>query len=84
VFQRGRGCVLAEAAAETLLSRLRPLIPGGETLPAEALLPAVAAAWAMGVAPDLITAGVQTFGPAATRTHAARPHALIDDRKGDD
>jgi len=47
-------------------------------------LPAVAAAWAMGVAPDLITAGVQTFGPAATRTHAARPHALIDDRKGDD
>jgi len=84
VFQRGRDCVLAEAAAETLLSGLRPLAAGGETLPPEALLPAVAAAWAMGVAPDLITAGVQTFGPAAVRIPAARPHALIDDRKGND
>ena len=84
VLQRGRDFVLAEGMAETLLSRLRPLAAGGEALPPEVLLPAVATAWALGVVPDLVTAGVQTFGTAPTRTPAARAHALIDDRKSDD
>jgi len=84
VLQRGSDCVLAEGPAETLLSRLRPLAAPGEALPPEALLPAVAAAWALGFVPDLITAGVQTFGTAPARTPAARAHALIDDRKSDD
>jgi cyanophycin synthetase len=76
--------VLAEGPAETLLSRLRPLAAQGEALPPAALLPAVAAAWALGIVPDLITAAVQTFGTAPARTPAARAHALIDDRKSDD
>jgi cyanophycin synthetase len=84
VLQRGPDCVLAEGPAETLLSRLRPLAAQGEALPPAALLPAVAAAWALGIVPDLITAAVQTFGTAPARTPAARAHALIDDRKSDD
>ncbi|HRH89118.1 MAG TPA: hypothetical protein PLO41_19895, partial [Rubrivivax sp.] len=47
----------------------------------EALLAAVAAAWAMGIDPELIAAGVQTFAPAAVRS--AVPRAPIDDRKND-
>jgi cyanophycin synthetase len=84
VFLRDGDCVLAEGPAETLLPRLAPLSAQAETLPPEALLPAVAAAWAMGIVADLITAGVQTFGPAPMRTRASTPHAVIDDRKAAD
>ena len=76
-------CVLAEGAAET-----RAAAPGAAgrqrrgRCRAEALLAAVAAAWAMGIVADLISAGVQTFGPAAGRARApATPHAPLDDRK---
>jgi hypothetical protein len=33
---------------------------------------------------DLITAGVQTFGPAPANPRASTPHAVIDDRKAAD
>ena len=84
VFLRDGDCVLAEGSAETVLPRLAPLSAQAETLPPGALLPAVAAAWAMGIVADLITAGVQTFGPAPVRTRASTPHAVIDDRKAAD
>ena len=63
VFAHDDGCVLAEGASETVLTRLEPLVAPAEALPAEALLAAVAAAWAMGIDADLIAAGVLTFGP---------------------
>ena len=81
VFLREAGCVLAEGGSETLLTRLEPLAAPAQVLAPEALLAAVAAAWAMGVEPDLIAAGVQTFAPAAVRS--AVPRAPIDDRKND-
>ncbi len=84
VFLRDGDCVLAEGPAETLLPRLAPLSAQAETLAPEALLAAVAAAWAMGIVADLITAGVQTFGPAPANPRASTPHAVIDDRKAAD
>jgi len=84
VFLRGNDCVLAEGNAETVLARPVPLAPRAAPLPAEALLPAVAAAWSMGIVADLITAGVQTFDPAASTARSALPVAAIDDRKAAD
>lgn len=84
VFLRGDDCVLAEGSSETVLARPAPLAARAEPLPPEALLPAVAAAWAMGIVADLITAGVQTFGPAPASARSAVAHALIDDRKAAD
>lgn len=56
----------------------------------EALLAAVAAAWAMGVEPDLIAAGVQTFGPVPAAvtlptvpTAPSAPRSPSEDRKND-
>ena len=76
VFLRADGCVLAEGASETLLSRMQPLAPQAEALAPEALLAAVAAAWAMGIDADLIAAGVQTFAPILNA-----PRALIAGRE---
>jgi len=84
VFLRGGDCVLAEGPAEIALARLGPLSAQAETLPPEALLAAVAAAWALGIVADLITAGVQTFGPAPVSTRASTPYAVIRDRKAAD
>jgi cyanophycin synthetase len=79
VFLRDGACVLAEGGSETLLPHLQPL---AASAPApEALLAAVAAAWAMGIDPELIAAGVQTFGPATVRSTVQR--APIEDRKND-
>jgi cyanophycin synthetase len=83
VFLRQQACVLAEGSSETALPRLEPLAANAEALPAEALLAAVAAAWAMGIDADLISAGVQTFGPLPAAARAATPHAPLDDRKND-
>jgi cyanophycin synthetase len=83
-FLRDGDCVLAEGATETLLPRLAPLSAQAVPLAPEDLLPAVAATWAMGIVADLITAGVQTFGPAPARVRSAQPHAVIDDRKAAD
>jgi cyanophycin synthetase len=81
VFLRDGDCVLAEGPAETVLPRLAPLAAQAETLAPEALLAAVAAAWSMGIVADLITAGVQTFGPAPSNTRASTPHAVLDNGK---
>jgi cyanophycin synthetase len=59
------------------------LAASAEALPADALLAAVAAAWAMGIEPDLISAGVQTFGPAPAATRTAMPRVPLEDRKND-
>lgn len=79
VFLREAGCVLAEGSSHTLLPHLQPLAAAAPA--PEALLAAVAAAWAMGIDPELIAAGVQTFGPAAVRSSVQR--APIEDRKND-
>ncbi|MBP6627768.1 MAG: hypothetical protein KA187_10200, partial [Arenimonas sp.] len=60
-----------------------PLAASAEALPGEALLAAVAAAWAMGIEPDLISAGVQTFGPAPVAGRGATPRVPLEDRKND-
>jgi len=90
VFLREAGCVLAEGGSETLLTRLEPLAAPAQVLAPEALLAAVAAAWAMGIDADLIAAGVQTFGPvpAAVTLPAApaapsAPRSPSEDRKND-
>lgn len=93
VFLRDSGCVLAEGSSETVLSRLEPLATPAEVLAPEALLAAVAAAWAMGIDPDLIAAGVQTFGPVPDSPSvpgmppvppsASAPRSPSEDRKND-
>ena len=69
----------AEGGSETLLPRLerwrRVRAPRGE-----ALLPA-GRGRAMGIHPDLITAGVQTFQPAPLKPRGAPPRTPADDRK---
>jgi cyanophycin synthetase len=83
-FLRDGDCVLCEGSAENVLPQLRPLSPQAEALAPEALLAAVSALWAMGVDADLITAGVQTFGPLANAPALPTPpRAPIDDRKND-
>ena len=52
---------LCDGAGETAV----PMHAAGAALPPHALLPAVAAAWALGLAPALIAAGLDTFEPAA-------------------
>ncbi len=93
VFLRDAGCVLAEGSGETVLTRLEPLAAPAEALEPEALLAAVAAAWAMGIDPDLIAAGVQTFGPVPAGAavpgmppvppSATAPRSPSEDRKND-
>ena len=93
VFLRGSGCVLAEGGSETVLTRLEPLTAPAEVLAPEALLAAVAAAWAMGIDPDLLAAGVQTFGPVPdgptvpgmppVPPAASAPRSPSEDRKND-
>jgi cyanophycin synthetase len=66
VFQRGAHVVLATGNDELLLPELAQRASGknnAETtpLPLEALLASVAVAWALGMAPDLIAAGIDTF-----------------------
>lgn len=84
VFLRDHRCVLTEGSSETLLPRLNPFAAHAEppSAPAaEALLAAVAAAWAMGITPDLITAGIQTFEPALLPTRPTELRVAIEDRK---
>jgi cyanophycin synthetase len=51
--------VLATGSAETRLAPLSHLARGG--LADETLLAVIAAAWALGIPPDLIVAGIETF-----------------------
>ncbi len=66
VFQRGAHVVLATGNDELLLPELAQRATGKNTtdtppLPLEALLASVATVWALGMAPDLIVAGIDTF-----------------------
>jgi cyanophycin synthetase len=81
VFLGRHGCVLADGSRETVLPDLRPLAARAELLPPEALLSAVAAAWALGIDADLITAGVQTFGPAPEAARMATPQGTAPERR---
>ena len=70
VYVRGPRVVLARGREETPLIELRCLpqalaVPGPEML--SAVLAAVGAAWALGLAPDLIRAGIKTFQPEVPR-----------------
>ncbi len=74
VIMRGGRVVLANGPAETPLALADPL---AQTLPPVAdgsLLAAIGAAWALNISPDLISAGIDTFGaklPPARATLAA-------------
>jgi cyanophycin synthetase len=68
VFVRANYIVLAEGANETALLPLVALKPATSKYPAS-VLAAVAAAWALDVAPDLLAAGLRTFD-ATPKTHA--------------
>jgi len=81
VFLGRHGCVLADGSRETVLPDLRPLAARAELLPPEALLAAAAAAWALGIDADLITAGVQTFGPAPEAARMATPQGTAPERR---
>ena len=64
VFRRGDRVVLARGSQETPLPASTRLPAGLAGAPqADPLLAAVGAAWAYGISPDLIAAGVQTFDP---------------------
>jgi len=63
VFLRGEQVVLATGAKERVLGTRAALSLADGTQPdTAALLAAVAAAWALDIAPDLIAAGIKTFG----------------------
>ena len=62
VFVRGDQVVLATGAQERVLGTLDALsLPGGRKPDTSALLAAIATAWSMDIAPDLIGAGIKTF-----------------------
>jgi cyanophycin synthetase len=65
VFLRGGAAVLAQGPAETPGANIDALLQrfGTDRTDAATLLAAVAAAWAMGVSPELIVAGLDTFVP---------------------
>ncbi len=77
VFLRGERVVLANGHAETPLALSGPLGEARGGLPRDAdgtLLAAIGAAWALNISPDLISAGIETFGaklPPARATLAA-------------
>ena len=59
---KGNNVILATGAQERVLGTLDALsLPGGKRPDTSALLAAIATAWAMDIAPDLIGAGIKTF-----------------------
>ena len=67
VFLRGGAAMLAQGTAETsganvdsLQARFRA---AGQEIATDSVLAAVATAWAMGISPELISAGLDTFVP---------------------
>ena len=62
VFVRDGQVVLASGARERVLGTLQALAPASGTAPDTAsLLAAIAGAWALDIAPELIAAGIKTF-----------------------
>ncbi|MFM2055755.1 MAG: hypothetical protein RLY71_140 [Pseudomonadota bacterium] len=67
VVARDGRLVLCSGPSETSGVQISATRPGAANpgLPVSVLLPAVAAAWALGIAPELISAGIKTFEPDA-------------------
>jgi cyanophycin synthetase len=67
VFLQGGAAVLAQGSAETSGANVDSLqarfAAAGQPLAAESALAAVATAWALGISPELISAGLDTFVP---------------------
>ncbi|HEV6964704.1 MULTISPECIES: cyanophycin synthetase [Roseateles] len=65
VFLRGGAAVLAQGPAETPGANIEALLRrfGERATDASTLLAAVATAWALGISPELIAAGLDTFVP---------------------
>ena len=63
VFVRDDRLVLANGSTELLGAPLRSLRRRTEVLTPGVLLAGIATAWALGIAPELITAGIETFDP---------------------
>jgi cyanophycin synthetase len=61
VFSRGGDIVLAHGSIETAVLPCSIYV-AGTGIPAQSVLAAVAAAWALGISPELICAGMRTFG----------------------
>jgi cyanophycin synthetase len=68
VFLRAEHIVLAEGKDETALLPLSSLKPTKAAQP-EVVMAAVAAAWALDIAPDLIEAGLRTFDSSPKKTN---------------
>ena len=68
VFTRDQCIVLAKGKAETALLPLASLKPT-KAAQAENIMAAVAAAWALGISPDLIEAGLRTFESGPKKTY---------------
>ncbi|MEC5396225.1 cyanophycin synthetase [Uliginosibacterium sp. H1] len=68
VLLRDGNVLLAQGGEDTALAKLShfPLARDADDITVEALLAAIAGAWALGVSPDLIRAGVETYTPATT------------------
>ncbi|MEO8250563.1 MAG: cyanophycin synthetase, partial [Burkholderiales bacterium] len=81
VLRDGR-VLLATGASETPLGELGSLMfrhrSRGE-LAVRALLASVAAAWALGIAPDLIVAGIETFEPELTLQFDPATPSIVSD-----
>jgi cyanophycin synthetase len=69
VFLRDGCAVLASGSRETRLAPLQRLAHA-QPAEAESLLAAIAAAWALEIAPDLIVAGIETFDADTPSTNA--------------
>jgi cyanophycin synthetase len=85
VFLRAGQVVLASGANESEITRQSGLPiggPGQDCCQTENTLAAVAASWALGIAPDLIGAGIDTFGDTPERAAAVVPTSVRHKEKG--
>lgn len=85
VFLRDGQVVLASGASESEVTRQSGLPIGGtdqDCCQAENALAAVAASWALGIAPDLIGAGIDTFGDTPEQAAAVVPTSVRHKEKG--
>lgn len=68
VFMNGTMIVQAHGAQTiNVLDTQKDLRPAARNLPVPVLLASVAAAWALGLEPDMVATGLETFEPAPTR-----------------
>jgi cyanophycin synthetase len=71
VYMQGNVIVQAQGSLSTnVLDISKDLRPAARSLPVEVLLASVAAAWALGLAPDMVATGLETFEPAPPRARS--------------